>query len=36
MIGKILGALLVIFVIVFSICSFIVANWADKDMEDKK
>ncbi|MBR5663070.1 MAG: DUF3789 domain-containing protein [Bacilli bacterium] len=36
MIGKILGVLLIGFILLFTICSCIVAKWADKDWEDKK
>lgn len=36
MIGKILGALFVIFILLFTICSCIVSKWADNDWEDKK
>lgn len=36
MIGKILGIVFLLFVFLFTICSCIVAKWADKDWEDKK
>lgn len=36
MIGKILGILFIVFILLFTICSCIVAKWADNDCEDKK
>jgi len=34
MIGKILGIILLIFLVLFTICSCKVASWADQEMED--
>lgn len=35
MIGKILGALILILFLVFTICSCKVASWADQEMEEE-
>lgn len=35
MIGKILGALILISFLVFTICSCKVASWADQEMEEE-
>ncbi|MBO4246110.1 MAG: hypothetical protein J5892_05200 [Bacilli bacterium] len=34
MIGKIIGIIILVFMILFSICSCKVASWADKEMEE--
>lgn len=35
MIGKILGAIILILFLVFTICSCKVASWADQEMEEE-
>ena len=35
MFGKILGIILLVFIGLFSICSFKVASWADQEMEEE-
>ena len=34
MIGKILGIILLVFFVLFTICSCKVASWADREMEE--